>query len=517
VAETRIAALWGPDWPLQALVRAEPDLAARAVAVDGSRSEVGGVLVAVTRKASEVGVAPGMRASQARALCPELLVRRRDPTLELSATEALRDLALAFSPRLELDAARAGWAYVDVSGLERLVGPTTAVARGLARAGEKLGLELRVGVARTKTLARLVTRALLLPEAFHGALSTDAEGWAVLPADERRERAFLARLPIAVLEPDRDVAVSLGRFGVKTVAELWEMPRQRLAARLGPGAVRLYRESLGEEQDGGLAPTPRPTELVERTLLDWAIAELEPLSFVLRGLVDRLVGRLTLLGLAAGDLRLSFGYESHGGCERVVKVGTATRDVRALLELCRVHLAEHPPEAAVSSVAVSAAPESLRPRQLSFFAPAGPAPEKLAVTLARLRALCGADRVGAPWPLDSWLSDRFAVEPFSLEAADGPSEVDAAEHPAPMCLRRYRPPVEVEVLCAGERPASISGRGRVLQCAGPFRRCSPWWEDGNGPRADEVDHFDVTTDDGRIHRLAHDLARRCWWLEGWYD
>lgn len=554
--EVHIAALWAPDWPLQALVRAEPERAGVALAVDGGSSETGGVLVAVTPRAHAAGVRPGMRASAGRVLCPELVVLRRDPELERSATEALRDAAFAFSPRVELDEVRAGWAYLDVTGLERLVGPAATVARGLARAGEKLGLGLRVGIARTKTLARLVARA--------------GEGCQVLPADVRRERRFLDGLPLSVLEPDPATAAALTRFGLTTVAELRALPRERLAARLGPGAARLYRRAVGEEEGGGLAPMARPADYVERILLDWAIAELEPLAFVLKGLLDRLVARLSLAGLVAGDLHLSLAYEAGGGCERSVRVASPTRDVRALLELCRVHLSEHPPEAAVQRVAASVTPEALRPRQLSFFAPAGPAPEKLAVTLARLHALCGPDRVGAPRPLDSWVSDRFVMSPFELGTTAAPPE-PSAEQPPPRTLRRFRPPLEIEVLCAGERPTSVSGRGfaggRVVSCQGPYRRSRPWWETRATPRTEapsggEPAHtaartpvssalrhgvdtagsahpsrgaarstapppvvavargdeaWDVTLGDGRAYRLSRDPREERWVVEGWYD
>jgi hypothetical protein len=386
----------------------------------------------------------------------------------------------------------------------------------------------------------------------------------VLPADPRRERHFLDGLPLAVLEPDQATAAALARFGLSTVAELRALPRERLAARLGPEAARLYRRAVGEEEGGGLSPMARPADYVERILLDWAIAELEPLSFVLKGLLDRLVARLSLAGLVAGDLHLSFAFEGGGGCERSVRVASPTRDVRALLELCRVHLGEHPPEAAVQRVALSATPEALRPRQLSFFAPAGPAPEKLAVTLARLHALCGPDRVGAPRPLDSWVSDRFVMSPFELGATAAPAE-PSSEQPPPRTLRRFRPPPEVEVLCAGERPTALSGRGlaagRVVSCQGPYRRSRPWWETrspvagadrapagpvsgaGGGARgvdtagsahpghgaaraaapppvvavASSDEAWDVTLADGRAYRLCRDPRAERWVVEGWYD
>src|SRR5207245_2905690 len=78
-----------------------------------------------------------------------------------------------------------------------------------------------------------------------------------------------------------------------------------------------------------------------------------------------------------------------------------TRDVKTLLTCLRVELEARPPRAAVERVVLAAVPEVVRAAQLGLFHPPGPAPERLATTLARLAALCGPDRVGAPALVDS--------------------------------------------------------------------------------------------------------------------
>ena len=50
-------------------------------------------------------------------------------------------------------------------------------------------------------------------------------------------------------------------------------------------------------------------------------------------------------------------------------------------------------------------PARLRAMQLDFLRPAGPAPERLAATLARLAAMVGLENVGAPAPFDVILSN----------------------------------------------------------------------------------------------------------------
>jgi protein ImuB len=523
-----IAVLWAPELPLSALVRASPELAHDPVAVGDGASLETAALVAVSARARASGVRPGMRSAQARGLCPELVLRPRDAALEESAMEALRDAALAFSPRVEVGGA--GWAALDVSGLESLVGTSLDVARGLVVAARKLGLAVRVGVGRTKTLARLA------------ALGGD--GCEVVPADPAREQAFLGPLPLAVLEPSAELAAALARFGLRTVADLARLSADALATRLGPEAVALCHRARGDEEGGGLAPMSLPRTFVERTSLEWPLDNLEPLAFVLRGLVDRLVARLALYGFVAGDLRVTLGLESGGVCERRVAVAAPTRDVRVLVELCRLRLSEAPPESAVVSVAVGAAPERGRERQLSLFAPVGPSPEKLALTLARLAALVGPERVGAPRVLDSWVSDAFGMTSFGpgQSTVDRQSTIasrrrrgpgnkvdstndeaasaneDAPEPVAPLTLRRFRPPRPISVVCVRGAPAQVRGPGfggRVVRASGPYRRREPWWERAQGGR--ELDLFDVTLSDGVAYRIAVDHGAGEWVAEGWYD
>ena len=163
---------------------------------------------------------------------------------------------------------------------------------------------------------------------------------------------------------------------------------------------------------------------------------------------------------------------------------------------------------------MGAAPERGRERQLSLFAPVGPSPEKLALTLARLAALVGPERVGAPRVLDSWASDAFGMAAFDAVSANE----DASEPVAPLTLRRFRPPRPIEVVCVRDAPAQVRGPGfggRVVRVTGPYRRRDAWWERAEGGR--ELDLYDVTLSDGAAYRIALDRGAGEWVAEGWYD
>lgn len=501
-----IAAIFIPDFPLQAWLRAYPDRTNEPlVVVRGTRRDGSASIRCVTHVAAELGLRAGMTVAQARALTPDLAVLLADETLEASARDALTDVASSFSPRVEIGRGQAtGWAFVDVAGLDQLIGDARDVALALSNATRHVGLSASVGVGRTKTLARLA------------ALGGD--GCQVVPCDTAAERAFVADLALEALEPKAKLSAQLRRFGLMTVGELLALPIEEVAERLGPEGLALCRRARGEEEGGGLTPDEPPVRFCERVALDDAVENLEPLTFVLRGALDRLVQRLSLRGFLAGDLQITLDYEGHGRHVCVVRCGAPSRDVPSLVALCRLVLTKNPPTSAVQALMVQVTPEAPRSRQLSFFEAVGPAPDKLAVTVARLKALCGIERVGVPQPGDSYRDDTFDVTPF------GGASIASTEHPAAptLALRRFRPPKPVDVIWRNQVPVRIDGGelgGRVISWSGPYRRSEGWWVDGRDPQAvhGECDIYDLQLSNGVAYRVAYDRCCARWLAQGWYD
>jgi protein ImuB len=260
---------------------------------------------------------------------------------------------------------------------------------------------------------------------------------------------------------------------------------------------------------------------------------MEPLVFVLRGLLDRLTARAAVRGFVCGDLRLSLRLATCGRDERTVTVAAPSNDVKALLTLVRLQLEAHPPAAAIEALRVVAIPERLRAAQLDLFRPNGPAPARLAVTLARLATICGADRVGAPALVDTHRPDAYGMEPFgevvkllgcyAVRQENPPSSLNNLTTNnlttcsiLPLALRAMRPARAVEVFCERDRPAFVRAQefaGRVVHAAGPWRVQGEWWSDGRYTR----DYYDAQLSDGCVYRLYRDLATRSWFVDGVYD
>src|SRR5215831_14501678 len=148
------ACIFVPDFFVEAIVRAEPELRSQAVAVAEGKSPLEKI-IAVNESARHASVAPGMTKLQAE-LCDKITLRDRSELQETAAHHALLDCAQSFSPRTE-DVAP-DTLLLDISGLEKLFGPVPKIAREIFHRASAMGLETNVAVSQTLETALLAAR-----------------------------------------------------------------------------------------------------------------------------------------------------------------------------------------------------------------------------------------------------------------------------------------------------------------------------------------------------------------------
>ncbi|HEX4495697.1 MAG TPA: DNA polymerase Y family protein [Thermoanaerobaculia bacterium] len=509
----RIACLHLPLFPLAARLRSEPELAREALAVMEGNGNAARV-VAATRLARAAGLRPGLSLPQARALCPKLVARPRDADCERAAQEALLEVAEAFSPRVE-DAGE-GIVYLDADGIERHypgTEPELAMGRALMSAADAAGLPARVGIASSKLAARVASGLAHPP--------------AIVPDGE--EAAFLAPLPLQRLAPEVDVAETLERWGVRSVGDFAKLPPSRIASRLGRLGRELHSTARGIDPRP-LMPREPPPAFHEGMSLEWPLVALEPFLFVGRAALDRLCQRLAARGFACLRLELEMRLEPEGIQTRAVDLPAPTCDVKTLLTLVRLELEARPPGAPVAGFTFIGHPDRPREAQLSLYGPAALSPDRLATTLARLFALLGPDRVGSPRPVDGHRPERFALVDFSPPP---PPEVRREPRAGRglLAVRVLRPPVEIEVLTAGEEggatasPVEIRAtvqaeeakrpriEGTVKVASGPWGLEEEWWADDPAGR----DYWDVEIAGRGLYRIYRERATGVWYADGIYD
>jgi protein ImuB len=516
----RYACGWVPGFAAQALVRQDPALRDRPVAaLTGAELRT---VIAVTPAAAAGGVRPGMSATEAVTRVPVLVAHPADAEAERVAAAALLDAAWAISPRVER--VSAGCLCLDVSGLGALFGDDRRIGDRLAAAGEAVGLPVRVGVAATRATARLAARAT-------AGVTVVAVG---------AEAAFLAPLPLALLDPDPDLALTLERWGVRTLGALAALPAPALVARLGPPGAALRARARGEDA-APFAPCAWPEPCVEALALDWEVAALPALAFVLDRLLGRLAVRLALRDAGAAALTLTLGLDDGGTHGHRLALAAPVQDGRTLRQLLVAELDAVRLPAAIVAVRIEAQLAPVAPLQADLFAPPRPTARELGETLGRLTALVGPARVGAPVAPDTHRPDARALAPFTGvldrrapgRRPTGPAPGEAplpgagaaaragGGHPAAgpaasLVRRRLVPPRPARVAWGEGRPAHVDAagcRGAVVAAAGPWRTAGEWWTEA----AWAQEEWDVALPDGAVYRLARDLATDAWTVDAVYD
>jgi DNA polymerase-4 len=201
-------------------VRADPTLRGKAVAVGGGGMR--GVVLSATYEARRHGVGSAMPVARARALCPGLIVVPAEHGVyggvSAQVMAILRDVTPLVEP-LSLDEA-----FLDVAGARRLLGTPLAIAAAIrARIAGELGLPASVGIAPTKSLAKLASRA------------AKPDGVFVVPADG--VEAFLRPLPVEALwGVGPTTARALAKLGVHRVGDLADTPADTLRRTVGVAA-----------------------------------------------------------------------------------------------------------------------------------------------------------------------------------------------------------------------------------------------------------------------------------------
>jgi protein ImuB len=443
-----------------------------------------------------------MTVTQARAIVPSLRVMQARQADVDAAQAALQDLGLSFAPRIE---AESGRVFFQVGDLGSLYPNEQAMSQAIQARATQLGLAVRVAIASSKGLARVGTRA--------GAI-------VILPGTAGAAKAKLEGLPITVLDLDEETHQTLQHWGIKTVGDLASLPRPEVTLRLGAKGAHFHRLANGMDAEPFL-PQPPADAIEEGTAVDYPIESWEPLSFLLRGLLDRTLQRLACRSLACAGLTLRLELDPRGFDLREIALPSPTREASILLQLVHLDLERHPLDTGVVGMTVLIRPARIRSTQLDLYRPNGPAPERLATTIARLSALVGPEHVGAPRVVDSWKEELMAIEPPMVEPAPRPATrgkplADNLGQQVTLAIRRFRPPRDVEVLIGPTGPAALRGKettARILVAAGPYRMSGEWWAGGGFCR----EYWDVHASDGALYRIHQDRETSRWYLDGYYD
>ncbi len=303
--------------------RDDPGLRGRPVIVGG------GVVLAASYEARAYGVRGAMGGSQARALCPQVVVVPPRFSAYVEASRAVFSVFERTTPFVE--GISIDEAFLDVGGLRRVSGTPVEIAVRLRRqVRDEVGLAITVGVASTKFLAK-VASAVGKPD-----------GLLVVP--NGGELDFLHPLPVERLwGVGPKTAEKLHERGITTVAQVARIPESALVAMLGGHAGR-HLHALAHNRDHRSVQSGRRRRSIgSQRALGRSNPSPGELDTTLVGLVDRVARRLRDADRLARTVMLRLRFSDFTRATRSHTLAESTSHTDTILEALRALLADAGP------------------------------------------------------------------------------------------------------------------------------------------------------------------------------
>ena len=463
-------------------------------------------LAAVDAAAAALGLVAGQKATDAKALVPELATAEAEPEADAAALAALVHWCVRFSPAVAADPPDS--LFLDIAGVAHLWGGEAELMADFQARAAANGLFFRCAIADTPGAAWALSR-------FGADRSLAAPG---------EQRSWLEPLPPSALRLAPETAAQIERLGLRRLGQLMEIPRGPFARRFGQAAMTRLDQALGREAEALTFRRP-PTPWFARLAFAEPISAPEDMARVTTDVTARLCARLEAEG--QGARRFEVAFHRVDGKALPVGVGLALpgRDARRIARLFHPKLETVDPGFGVEVVTITA--EDVEPvsgRQGRIDSSRDAAIEDgLAPLVDRLVNRLGEDRVWRARPAESHTPELAAVRarPF---APAGAARAWDRQTPRPARLFRRPEPVEdVMALTPDDPPSRFRWRGqliRVRRAEGPERIGEAWWkgaiEDVSPGRV--RDYYRVEDEDGRRFWLfragLYGEHPPQWWMHG---
>jgi protein ImuB len=501
---------------------------------------------AVTTAGARAQIRSGMTVTEARSRCADLEVFPWDQVVIDDEVRRATAAFLGASPQVTPVAGAPGMWWIGASGLETL-GDERSLAKTLLTLARRWHPEARVSIADSCVAARAGTwepagQAASGRRPERTPPSHDSRVTIVHPGTDA---AYLATAPIGLIPMEEPMAEALSALGIRTAGALAALPSDDIEQRWGRAGLLSWRLARGEDRRRpGLATTEYP-RTVSADLVP-SVELMEPVLFLVRAGLDRLVNGLVADGRAAAALAITLTLDDARGASADAPAHTITREVRLahpiarlvpLFERCRALLDRWTLPAPVCGVAVAVvATAPLTGEQGDLLDPSWHDPAAADAAFARLRAELGADAIVVPVTADShrperegaWIplgdserpearSQRPEARGQRPEDTAGSRVMSHDDSPVPSCTRLLESPEPVDVECADGQPRVLWWRGRRMRIehpAGPERLAGDWWK---SRYARDYWRCEDPEGEGTL-LLYHDYSSgSAWFVQGWYD
>jgi protein ImuB len=337
------------------------------------------------------------------------------------------------------------------------------------------------------------------------------------------ERDYLARHPVAVLEPSLALFSLLDGIGVESCGDLAKLDLESVEVRFGAEGARLWRLSRADDSRRIFASMPRALPTASLDWVDYTLKDPERLVFIINALIGNITTDLKSRGQGAREMTMIFSLANRESLEHLVRPARSTASHKAWMRLIRTHLERITlPDGVVGiTIRVESVTGEVERQGDIFdrgFATARAAEETIAELLDDQGSVVVTPR-NTQHPLIDRRTEWVSQDPAQASARIQLRErvVKATAAPS-LTLQLFPEPRRIAVTTKRRRDHQVPLQYRdkqwttIISAAGPDRVSGGQWGE---PYARE--YFRCVTDDGMMVWVYRDARDDAWYLHGWWD
>ncbi len=555
-------------------------------------ASTGPAVVAVSRDAWIAGVRPGMPLAEARSMAQPLSVNPRAvhrqstqhktrPTArhaaapraanvattpivsfhewvsasDRAALAAVADITRRYAPVVGMDSMPLPDSLLlDITGCGPLFGGEAALAELLLRDLKQAGWTARIAVADTIAAVWALTHTEHTRPEVRRNSRMPASSASRRPSSRPTDMVPNYDLPIQIIPPDMQqqeiaslpIAASrlplkdlqiLAHLGIRSIGQLFTLPREDLPSRLSEVAVERVLQLLSLA-DESIDPLPESNPVAAAWSSEYPANSFDDIRQVLQHLVANVAEQIARRRVACSVLTCELTCASGKKLQLSAGVVKPTQSAELMFEVLSLRLETLPLSEPVSAVslALQAVPIPVS-RQRDLFSPTEHIrpQEELATLIARLSNRMGPQSVSTLRIQDDPRPEHAIVPDPVLADADSTVRAPQSEHllqrltesdpdagrnierTLPRPLRILTTPQQISGRDSDQRPPDrilvLGQQKRIIELSGPERMQTAWWTDEPCHR----DYYRAVTETGGQLWIFRELQSGNWYLHGLFD
>jgi protein ImuB len=385
----------------------------------------------------------------------------------------------------------------DVSGLQNLIGDANKISAKIVAELDKNAIPGCVAVAETIDTVVLLAR--------------ESDDISSNPRSAIRDPRSFSELPLQNLLIENDTLNVFSDLGIRSIRDLQQIPAEELIRRYG----QQFRNVIDViEQKSLLTPNVKENKVSWNYNLDFPVEDFEQLIFILNHGLDKLLAETEQYGFSTEQLDLSFKLQNKTDRSYEIKTSFPTLEKTFWLKLINLRISLDPPESEIVAISVTSHFTPPRPAQRGLYAVSRPEPERLLLTVNKLKKLVGEENVGVPVLLDQRVEKAFALDPETMpEGKEISNFTFESSDQSIIAFSYFNPPIPADVLVRDKKLIFLRTQyfsGHVSKYSGVWKANSKWWD-----KAWKAQEWDVEIENHGVYRLCK--VDKDWFLAGEYD